>query len=166
MNHKQVTNIISAHGFLLPNGQFQLHKPMKVFKKVYSTDHNNRVTAKAIANLILPVGAIINPPQGNSNKCRASEAFCWSIVEIKKHTQLTMASSGHTANFKYRSARALGMDIKTLFTVNPRTINAYPIHIASMLHQVMCKPDAFSYHRRECDPGIHFFVEHTDAIAW
>ena len=126
---------ISRQGF------FKVTKPMYVFKKVYVGVANNQ----AIANLIIPVGALIYVEGATVNYCnvgittrkmRASEAYVHSIVTVRDKVQVRLAKSGHDSKFMY---------------VPGTTV----------------KPDnGFDKEEEACAGGIHFFVDLVDALVW
>jgi hypothetical protein len=126
-----------VHGF------YKVVEPMRVFKKVYAPD-GNRYHVDAIANLIIPVGATIYASwhayrpsvDADDRKMRASEAFVHSIAKQRMGTQIQQADSGWDSFFKYRVGE----------TVKPT--------------------QRFSKSPSQCSPGIHFFVNLSDAKHW
>jgi hypothetical protein len=126
----------SRHGF------FTVTKQMHVFKKV----HVKRPSSKfvdAIANLIIPVGAMIYVGEAafvwnytDVRKMRVSEAFVHSIVESRKQTPVSVAYAWYTNDFKYN----VGATVKPV--------------------------EKFSKSEEQCDSGIHFFVNLQDALDY
>lgn len=125
-------------------GFYKVVKPMHVFKKVHvGTDSRN---TQAIANLIIPVGALIyaedvpiyfaDANDYDYRKMRASEAKVVSIVSCKNQIPANEGFSGSGSSFKYHSGK----------TVKP----TYP----------------FSKKAAQCESGIHFFVNLRDALKW
>lgn len=118
---------------------YTVHTPIHVFKKVIA----NR--ADAIANLIIPAGAVIyvhphafdkDANWTTSRKMRATEAFVHSIATCRKKVSCNTARSGHDSKFKYTVCS----------TVKPTL--------------------PFDYQRYQCGSGIHFFVNLADAKGW
>lgn len=136
----------NAYGHLTEcEGFFKVVKPLHVFKKVYHCDRMNQYEAsEVIANLVIPVGALIYVPNsafrpwGNDDdrKMRASEANVHSVVTIRGKKQLKEARSGYDHIFKYKVGA----------TVKPTS--------------------RFSRRESQCAEGIHFFVNLSDAKNW
>lgn len=123
-------------------------KPMHVFKKVFGD-----CGVHVIANLIIPVGAFVQAStdvfavrcdSGHSDafmnarirKMRASEAHVHSLVKQRSQQHVGDAYSGWDPFFKYTVGT----------TVKPRYV--------------------FSLANKQCDYGIHFFVNLDDAMKW
>lgn len=117
---------------------YRVTKELKVFKKAYS-GHNS-----VIVNLIIPVGAIVHFPEIiydnhdiDNRKMRASKAIVHSMATKFKKKELTVANSDWDCNFEYKVGK----------TVKPFD-------------------EKFSSTPRECEAGIHFFMQVEDALKY
>jgi hypothetical protein len=121
-------------------GFYKVVKPMQVFKRV----HHGENYVRAIANLVIPVGAMIyvNPAAfwkgqcSDSRKMRASEAFVHSLATQRTGRPLLEARSGYSYNFKYHIGKTVKPELR------------------------------FSKQAAQCESGIHFFVNLADAKTW
>lgn len=106
--------------------------PMHVFKAVQK---------RGIANLIIPVGAVIfydkeRWKESGQKKLRASKAYVHSIVDRNTGNQLTRRNSLWNApRVEYRVGRTI-------------------------------YPNNFAFSGVTCGPGIHFFVDLNDALTY
>lgn len=127
---------------------YVVNKPLKTFKKVvvpYNYDHP-RADARAIANLIVPVGALIYLPKWllesscgpNEAKIRVSVAKVHSIVGI-------------TSGLKYKKAESWYLHAKTL---EYKPGNA------------VVPRNNFSLKNEQCAAGIHCFLTVEDAVEY
>jgi hypothetical protein len=124
--------------------QYIVTKPLHVFKKLRV---KKQVSRRAIANLIIPIGARVNAlesvfdPEGNiaDRKMRANIAIVHSIRKIADHDDalgsLRSGYSQHDRNFYYEVGRTV-------------------------------VPHSFSPTRTVCAPGIHFFLNLQDALYY
>lgn len=175
LTRSELNAIVRKSGKKLKNGQFILTKPLKVFKKIfYNHPHAYRRTS-CIANLIIPVGAIVNLCQeGDGKKFRASQAYCHSIFEVNSKRELAEAYSGYSNNFKYYSGKKLGLkDIDFEDMVRDAELyenNQYTTAARSRIAAFKkCKanPDSFgSGSTNTCSHGIHFFHEIQSAMNY
>jgi hypothetical protein len=123
------------------HGFFTVVKPMHVFKHVRHGENNS---TRAIANLVIPVGAMIyvndiafsEGAVASHRKMRASEAFVHSIAAQRSGQQVHEATSSWTSMFKY----IVGKTVKPM--------------------KPFCKVST------QCESGIHFFVNLADAKSW
>jgi hypothetical protein len=97
----------------------------------------------AIANLIIPVGAMIYASNdafvcnsSDSRKMRATEAKVHSVVTRRSKKQEQLAHSMFDSDFKYVPG------------------------------QIVKPSKRFSKCEDRCDSGIHFFVNLHDALTW
>jgi hypothetical protein len=123
----------------------------------------------AIANLVLPVGTIVNLAQNNSCKMRASQAICWSISQKGGQDggvefAYPMRSSSDLVYQPYVSGR-LGSCFSDYERMAKR-VRSYnwANHTPK---EIMVSPDLpFSSSLEECDSGIHFFLESERAVNY
>jgi hypothetical protein len=190
MDRYETNRYVKSHGVLLPNNQVFLTEPMKVFKKVKTYAHA-RPTIKnthytrlheaeieslksllhkslkditytfAVANLIVPAGAIVNLAQNGSGKLRASKAFCWSIIRLNDKKEVACAAPKLGFDGFYLAAKH--------FSVNLDSINLQPgsydgLSVVYKNFQVL--PDEFCSSNEECSHGIHFFIEAKKAVNY
>lgn len=163
MNQNQINAYIRKHGIPLKNGQVMLTKPLYVFKKVYSRTKSGYL-ASAIANLVIPIGAVVNLSSGVSKKLRANQAYCHSIVEQNTRKQSDKAISGYNSSFVYNSSRKLGLpnNIFDNLVIDAEKYQEY--HHVAGLKKCKIIPDTFNYQSTSvCSHGIHFFVELSSA---
>jgi hypothetical protein len=121
-------------------GFYKVVKPMHVFKRV----HNGENWVRAIANLIIPAGALIYVApsafymgqSADSRKMRASEAFVHSLATQRTGRMLQQAHSGYSCDFTYNVGATVKPELR------------------------------FSKRAAQCDSGIHFFVNLADAKNW
>lgn len=132
---------------------YVVEKPLHVFKKV----HEHRGWSECVANLVIPKGAVIyaSPTvfgadpwdfkqsplrrdlhHADHRKMRCSEARVHSIARIHDGEATDEARSRHDAHFKYL----------------PKT-NVRPVR-------------KFSWRQEQCESGIHFFLNVSDAIEY
>jgi hypothetical protein len=126
-------------------GFYKVVKEMHVFKKVYVPSRKGGKRVEGIANLIIPVGAMIHASEwtmqtsGYSNdggrKMRASEAYTHSIFTLKSQRKSATAFSAYDRFYQYTEGRE-------------------------------ALPSKFDKDDTACASGIHFFVNLEDAIAW
>jgi len=199
MNLIQSNNYVKSHGILVNDHQVFLTKPLKVFKKIqtyssvvekefiklkycanknahrrlfsklYFSYHN---TEDAIANLIIPIGAIVKLADSFEKKFRASESYCWSICRINKYDKHKLLNgetisgySSHRRNHIYISGKALGLiSLPKLLrvTTSESKSNTYN----NPLLECRSLPDSFDYGRSGCSNGIHFFIESKLAVNY
>jgi len=135
-------------------------------------EHNRRWHhTEAIANLIIPLGAIVNLASTSEMKYRASEAYCWSICTRYIYpTIITTARevlSGYSAwdnNCIYISGKSIGLKLSDLENMT-RTDPAIRNHI-NKISKCIVKPDSFNNGNKECSNGIHFFLESELAVKY
>lgn len=126
-------------------GFYRVHTDLPVFKKVLSQSLRDH----AIANLIIPAGALIFAAERvwsdqtvlHDRKMRASKAFVHSIVKAdydcsNTEIEITRAMSGWAHSFIY----AKGQTVKPL--------------------------SAFDLYQNTCTSGIHFFLNVRDAYCY
>jgi hypothetical protein len=168
MNQNQTNAYVRKHGVKLPNGQYMLTSPLYAFKKVYGESHR-----ESIANLVIPIGAIVNLAQTEDCKLRASQAYCHSIALQYGGQSIRSACSGHRQAFKYTSGTSKGLTTKDFqgivldhenYVQGPRYVSTLPI--VNKLKACKVVPDSFDTYTSECSNGIHFFVELQRAKNW
>jgi len=189
-------NYIKSHGVLLPNNQVFLTKPLFVFKKVLCLKSENifnnpypslslledeiktqakrnvHYTMEGIANLIIPVGSIVNPPVTNELKIRANRAICYSIAGRYNKQQKTVGVSKYDNSFVYRSAlENRPSSIKTYmksylkdYGLGYPNSESYPSNPDMADYTIY--PNKFNTNRTECRHGIHFFLKLKDALSY
>lgn len=175
LTRSELNAIVRKSGKKLKNGQFILTKPLKVFKKIYYTHSHAYGRTACIANLIIPVGAVVNLCQdGDGKKFRASQAYCHSIAEIGSKRQLAEGYSGYTTNFKYYSGKKLGL-VDSDFEDMVRDAELYERQQythqgrqkVTALKKCKAVPDSFSSSSTStCSAGIHFFHELQSALTY
>lgn len=162
----QTNDILKRHGDQLSNGQFFLKKSLKAFKKVYHT----KDAFPAIANLIIPVGAIVNPATSNDCKLRANEVYCWSIKDLGSEMDLDQAYSGNDTTFSYQSNERKFKNLYGNIDLTEK-LEGILIDLDSFYRRsrhLFIKPRSrdFDFTTSECEPGIHFFLELSRAKRW
>jgi hypothetical protein len=126
---------------------YKVVHPLHVFKKVHVHSkfvNGDGYRVQAIANLIIPVGALIYAANysfwenegSDARKMRASAAEVHSIATVHSKKQVSTANSPRRKIFKY----TVGL------TVTPEL--------------------RFSRRESQCESGIHFFVNLADAKGW
>jgi len=185
MTVKEINDYIKSHGVLLPNKQVFLTKPLYAFKRVVTSgnswydvvttktglskilndDIGTGSSTKAIANLIIPKGAIVNTLDSEWNsetdksykKLRASTAFCWSIIRLKDNFSMPVAASVWDSDFHYHSISLLETHIH---------VKDLSIEYGYCNNLLIATQNAFDTSRSECASGIHFFLESQDAVTY
>jgi len=185
MTNLEVNKYVKSHGLMLPNRQVFIKKPLYAFKNVdtYGREldaiaissgavleasfRDGRDLTPAIANLVIPKGAIVNltdydivgkSTQISSKKLRASMALCWNIIRLNDRKETRLARSRHDIDFEYRSCKNLvSAQEFELLKGYPRWFNK----------DYILRPDnLFDMSTGTCASGIHFFVETIDAINY
>lgn len=180
MRFKELNKFVKSHGVLLPNEQVMLTQPLHAFKKVYYRQPGSMRNHDAIANLVIPIGAIVNLAQeGDGQKMRASQAYCHSIFTADGKKELDTAHSGYDNTFQYHSGTKAGMKRKDFddLVVDASKymgfLSPYDRNYAankSKLHGLnRCKvvPSTFQTNSTNtCSAGIHFFVDVKRALSY
>ena len=191
MDHFDLRNRIKAHGILLPNNQVFLKEPLLGFKKLitYGKTHDDEIEhctdesiaaklgsswskVSAIANLIIPAGAIVNLPHGDK-KIRANSGILHSLYRMSDKKKVRMAVSSYAKSFIYRPAMLPNFpsikDKKAHVQYCIRSARIYnqtsrPLWMR--LGEVFPKNNAFNTGPETCESGIHFFLELSSAKAY
>jgi hypothetical protein len=132
----------AARTRVYPDGFYKVVTPLHVFKKVHHEINGHKVDA--IANLIIPVGALIFAPHysfwafnsADGRKMRASEAEVHSIVTKRAKKQVNIAIATRCRRFEYKVGTTVKPELR------------------------------FSRCGDQCESGIHFFVNLADAKSW
>lgn len=162
MNLNQTNAFIKRHGILLPNGQVLLTKPLYVFKKVFGynagRDYSSRTDS--IANLVIPIGAVVNLAQNTSRKLRASQAYCHSIVSKNGKQQFNSGESWYVSSFKYKSGIRNGVQPKQFKNMVIDKEKYESNWGCTKVSACKVTPSSFdTTSTEECSAGVHFFLE-------
>lgn len=154
---------VKDRGVMMPNGQVMLTEPLYVFKKVYADSYD------AVANLVVPIGAVVNLADGSSRKFRTNQAYCFSIAKVSSRKEVAVAYSSWDSYFKYRSGKHLGLtlnDIQNLVHDAEKYVkggehsrNLEAQNKKKILEAAKCIPSNFFTGTAVCAQGIHFFLE-------
>lgn len=163
---KSANDYVLKHGILMPNKQVVLTEPLYVYKRIFADNYKNN---RAIANLIIPVGAFVNLATGSDLKFRASEALCYSIIEKYSGKAVSVGYSGYTTNdFKYHSALRLGIkEPQIALAVHTNKVQGKDRFTQPSWKNSIAMPiDPFNGSTEECRSGIHFFLDQKRALAY
>ena len=152
---KRVESYLKQHTRQYNVPQFlEVTKPLHVFKQVKSGVKR----VNAIANLIIPVGAVIYYPYASlshlsnqaDRKMRASKAFVHSITTYSKRRKFGNGS------------------VSVALEDCTSKKNAYSLYDRDFRYRVgrNVYPDRFSMYRDTCTNGIHFFLNLADALTY
>jgi hypothetical protein len=156
------TNSIPLHAFA-----YTLDSAKKTASKAF---RYNYVSIPAVANLIIPRGAIVNLPFTNQLKMRATQAYCHSIFGTgATNEEFVVAFSEYDNSFRYYSGKRVGLDTVGVphedFVAD---IEKYFFHGHQGAIFKYCKAAVkdFDTGVSECEAGIHFFAEAQLAVAY
>lgn len=179
LTRSELNQIVRKSGTKLKNGQYMLTKPLKVFKKIYTktihTSYYAGYSVDCIANLIIPIGAIVNLCEIGEKKFRASVAYCHSIVEQSSQKRVASGFSGYNKSFMYYSGKKLGLtdsDFENMvvdvekYEVNNWSWRPDVNKRIKALNKCKVTPDAFDLDTNTCSSGIHFFHELASAKSY
>ncbi len=123
---------------------YKVKHPLPVFKKV------QRFGVGVIANLIIPVGAIIYAPD-----------VAFMVASSNVHERKLRASKAYVHSLAYTDSCPLGAayPYRAAFS----TFNASFKYVTDTI----VKPDKkFDMNKQTCASGIHFFLNVQDALDW
>lgn len=213
MKYTELNKYVKSCGVQLPNGQIFLTKPLYAFKKVYTCGRsrdtsfnfpymnvltnmgsikkrlykevmNKNCLAPAVANLIIPVGSLVNLSD-SERKFRADSALCWNIIRLYDNQEVSFGVSKYTAKSTgnpaiYLSAKKswersndLSKEIfekyaKIYDPDNDKNLSyaesAIGYHLKT--HWSTTPDGIFSRDREICAIGIHFFLEPETAVNY
>jgi hypothetical protein len=133
---------------------FKLTNDIKVWKRTNSIAQMER----CIVALLIPKGAVVYAPNNyrdsiDYRKMRASEAIVYKqfLVGHKFHLyDSRMPGAFETEFYKEVKKTVSGFDYSFQYTTGTSVV----------------PEDGFSFNQRQCEPGIHFFVNLADAMNY
>lgn len=137
--------------------------------KTHLLNLNNWDIEDAVANLILPVGTLVNLADINSGTCkmRASRAICWSIYSCEQRKRrVNYAFSKHDTTFIYSPIQTNSNKNASLKLVLDAASSFQPLSCYSQIVPGLVVPDHFCTSVRECSEGVHFFIHSRDAVDY
>lgn len=121
--------------------------------------------SEAIANLIIPAGAIVNLPSlvSYERKMRSSHAYSHSVVRLSDNKMVPIGLSGYDKSFPYFSISEFGFN----GTIDDEyTKKFYIPGKEDVDYNFLLQPTSFDGSTLTCRAGIHFFLELDDALEY